>query len=419
MSHPVIKTEGLGKRYVSYTSEIQRFASWFGLNPKPNHEFWAVSDVSFDIPTGQSLALIGPNGAGKSTLLKMIARTVKPTTGSVHIAGRVSAILELGLGFNPDFTGRENIYNSGGMMGYSPEALRSLINPIAAFAELGEFFDQPLRHYSSGMYARLAFSLATATRPDVLIVDEVLSVGDTYFQHKSFARIKDYREAGTSIIMVSHSKEAVQELCDRAILLEAGKILQDGPPSHVFDFYNAMIADREAASVSVNRLDENTVQTTSGSRAAILQTLHLETEKGRPVEHIQTGDKVRLIAKIAVTSDLAELVFGFQIKDRLGQIVYGTNTHLKDCIITNAKTGDQYSVILAFNNLLGVGSYSVSTGLHSGSTHIEENYEWKDLAFIFTVGNANHDHFVGGTWLNGALTTTKLGPSSILSEVEK
>jgi len=413
MSKPLIKVEGLGKRYVSYASEMQRFASWFGLNTKPNHEFWAVSDVSFTVPTGQSLALVGPNGAGKSTLLKMIAKTVRPTKGSVHIAGRVSAILELGLGFNPDFTGRENIYNSGGMMGYSPETLNNLIEPIETFAELGEFFDQPLRQYSSGMYARLAFSLATATRPDILIIDEVLSVGDTYFQHKSFARIKEFRDAGTSIIMVSHSKESVQELCDRAILLEAGKILQDGPPSQVFDFYNALIADRESKTIAVNKLDNKTVQTTSGSGAAILQTLHLETEKGRPVEHIQTGDAVRLVAKIAVMSDLPELVLGFQIKDRLGQVVYGTNTYLKDCMITNTKAGEEFSVTLAFNTLLGIGSYSVSTGLHSGSTHIEENYEWKDLALVFTVGNANYDHFVGGTWLNGVFTTTKTNPSDV------
>jgi len=407
MSHPVIKAEGLSKRYVSYASEMQRFAAWFGLNSKPKNEFWAVSNVSFEIPAGQSLALVGPNGAGKSTLLKMIAKTVIPTTGAVHITGRVSAILELGLGFNSDFTGRENIYNSGGMMGYSPEELKDLIKPIEDFAELGPFFDKPLRQYSSGMYARLAFSLATATRPDVLIIDEVLSVGDTYFQHKSFARIKEFRKAGTSIIMVSHSKESVQELCERAILLEGGKILQDGPPSQVFDYYNAMIADREAATISVNKLDNNTVQTVSGSGAATLQTLHLENKKGQIIEQAETGDAVKLVAKISVESDIAELVFGFQIKDRLGQIIYGTNTHLKDCLIKNAKTGDQYSIALAFNNHLGVGSYSVSTGLHSGPTHIEENYEWKDLALVFTVGNAHHEHFVGSTWLNGAFTIDK------------
>mgnify|MGYP000465791091 FL=1 len=247
MSEKVLHVDDVSKRYASYSSETMRFLSWFGFPTKPASEFWALRNLSFDMNRGECLALIGQNGAGKSTLLKIITGTVRPSSGNVHLAGRVSAILELGIGFNPDLTGRENVYHSGGLLGMTHQQLEELMPSIEDFAEIGEHFDHPLRTYSSGMQGRLAFSLATAVRPDILIVDEVLSVGDSYFQHKSFQRILKFREEGTSILFVTHSLGAVREICDRVILLDKGEKIRDGRPDEVIDFYNAMIADKENA----------------------------------------------------------------------------------------------------------------------------------------------------------------------------
>ena len=217
----VVRVESVGKCYSTYASNLARFGRWFGLPARAVREFWAVRDVSFALERGEALGLIGQNGAGKSTLLKLIAGVVRPTTGAVVVAGRVGAILELVLGFNPDLNGRLNARLAGGLMGLATAELDTLMPQIEEFAEIGEFFDQPLRVYSSGMQMRLAFAVATAVRPDVLIVDEVLSVGDSYFQHKSFDRIRQFRQQGTSLLLVSHGMGDVRALCDRAKLIVA------------------------------------------------------------------------------------------------------------------------------------------------------------------------------------------------------
>ena len=239
---PLFSVSDLSKCYRSYRSELQRFCRWFGLKVPSSNEFWALEDISFTVDRGEAVAIIGQNGAGKSTLLKVLTGTVFPDTGTITARGKISAILELGLGFNPEFTGRENVQYSGGLLGYSADELHELMGSIEAFAEIGDFFDQPLRVYSSGMQARLAFALATAKRPDLLIVDEVLSVGDSYFQHKSFNRIREFKEAGTSILLVTHSMGDAREICDKAILLDAGRVRKQGDPDEVIDYYNAIMA---------------------------------------------------------------------------------------------------------------------------------------------------------------------------------
>ena len=195
MSDTILTVENLGKSYREYGSVMARAAHWFGLPNRPKSEFWALQDVSISLTRGESIAVLGANGAGKSTLLKLITGTTRPTTGEVTMKGHVSAVLELGLGFNPDLTGRENIAFAAAMIGHDPKTIAVLTPDIIDFAELGPHIDSPLRTYSSGMQARLAFSVATATRPDLLIIDEVLSVGDSYFQHKSFAKIQSFRDA--------------------------------------------------------------------------------------------------------------------------------------------------------------------------------------------------------------------------------
>ena len=240
-----LRVEGVGKAYRVWGSEWLRAASWFGLPTRPREEHWVLRDVSFSIAPGEAVGVIGQNGAGKSTLLKLITGTAQPTEGRVTRTGRVAAILELGMGFNQDLTGRQNAFHSAGLMGYSQEQIAEAMPEIEAFAEIGEYFDEPVRTYSSGMQVRVAFAVATAFTPDLLIVDEALAVGDSYFQHKSFDRMRRFREEGTSIMLVSHSPSDVKALCDRVILLDKGQVLKDGAPDEVIDFYNALIARKE------------------------------------------------------------------------------------------------------------------------------------------------------------------------------
>src|SRR5205085_1659835 len=207
-----------------------RLAEWM-IPGRPRHKLkWVLRDVSFSVKPGEAVGLIGINGAGKSTLLKLITGTTQPTTGGVHMEGRVAALLELGMGFHPDFTGRQNVFMAGQLLGMTVDEIARLMPEIEAFAEIGDYMDQPVRVYSSGMQMRVAFSVATARRPDILIVDEALSVGDAYFQHKSFARIRSFREMGTTLLFVSHDKSAIQALCDEAILLHGGRIAIQGDP---------------------------------------------------------------------------------------------------------------------------------------------------------------------------------------------
>ena len=304
----VLDVSNVSKCYASYKSNIQRFANWFGASIAPESEFWASRNISFQVRQGEALALIGQNGAGKSTLLKIVTGTVRPTSGAVTAAGRISAILELGLGFNPELTGRQNVYQAGGLMGFSQRELTELMPSIQDFAEIGDFFDQPIRVYSSGMQARLAFALATAKRPDILIVDEVLSVGDSYFQHKSFDRIRQFKAEGTSILLVTHALNDVRALCDRVILLDKGTVLKDGAPDEVVDYYNAMIAERENAKQTVEqrRKENGWLHTRSGSFEIAITNIELvDAERREPVHTALVGQRLLLQLSTKAAKDPA------------------------------------------------------------------------------------------------------------------
>src|SRR6185295_11369897 len=210
-------------------------------------EFWALKDVSFEVEAGTTTGIIGPNGSGKSTLLQIITGTLEPTHGSVSIEGRVAALLELGAGFNPQFTGIENIFMNAALMGFSKAETEQLLPEIANFAEIGDFIYQPLKTYSSGMYIRLAFAAAIAVSPQILIIDEALAVGDAVFQHRCTRRIKQMQENGATILFVSHDPGAIRALCSRAILLNNGRMAADGAPADVLDRYQKVIMDREQA----------------------------------------------------------------------------------------------------------------------------------------------------------------------------
>ena len=406
MSDEILKVQGLGKAFRQYGSELKRFASWFGLRVQPRDETWVLRGISFGIAPGEAIGVVGQNGAGKSTLLKLVTGTLRPTEGVVVAAGRISAILELGMGFSPDLTGRQNVYHSAGLMGFSKQEIDGVIEAVEDFAEIGEYFDQPVRTYSSGMQMRVAFSVATAFRPQLLIVDEALSVGDAYFQHKSFDRIREFQQQGTSLLIVSHDRMAIQSLCGRALLLDRGRLVKDGDPEEVMDFYNALIAEKENATIRTSTREDGRVQTISGTGEAVVEDIALLDEEGRPVEFVNVGQPVELRVMVRAKADLPRLVLGYMIKDRLGQPVYGTNTHHTRQVVENVRAGTQLDYRVRFPMNIGMGSYSVSTALVSTDTHLVNNYEWKDLALMFTVTNLDRPHFVGTAWVPPVIQVT-------------
>lgn len=395
-----ISVSNLGKAYKQYPTRWSRLAEWLTPGHRPRHRLkWVLQDINFNVKPGEALGIIGINGAGKSTLLKMITGTTQPTSGSVQMAGRVAALLELGMGFHPDFTGRQNAYMAGQLLGYTVDEITHLMPDIEAFAEIGEYIDQPVRVYSSGMQVRLAFSVATAIRPDILIIDEALSVGDTYFQHKSFDRIRTFRKRGTTLLIVSHDKGAIQSICDRAILINAGQLAMEGEPEAVMDYYNAMLADHQNQSVMQKTTAEGKVQTISGTGEAEISEVSLMDAEENQLEVVSVGLSTKLRVKVKCKQSLESLVVGYMIKDRLGQPVFGTNTHYLKQVLKNLEQGQEISFDFDFNANLGPGTYSISIALHEDDTHLRKNFEWRDRAVVFSVINVNAAEFVGTAWI--------------------
>ncbi|MDD1723561.1 MAG: ABC transporter ATP-binding protein, partial [Methanospirillum sp.] len=250
----------LGKKFKLFHSPGGRFLEYLSAGRFKRHiDFWALQDISFEIPAGTTLGILGQNGSGKSTLLSILAGVLEPSAGSFEIHGKVSAILELGSGFHPEFSGRDNVYMYGSIMGLSKEAIDTRYAEIVRFSELGEFIDQPLRTYSSGMIVRLAFSVAVNVNADILIVDEALAVGDAIFQHRCFRKIREMQEAGKTILYVGHDTEAVRNLCTSALLLDSGRIIERGDPNMVVNKYHALIAERERVYNEGNLIEHGNV----------------------------------------------------------------------------------------------------------------------------------------------------------------
>jgi lipopolysaccharide transport system ATP-binding protein len=410
---PLLSVHQVGKCYRRYRSTLARFASWCGIPVKIVESHWAVRDISFEVAAGEAVAIIGANGAGKSTLLKLITGTAQPTTGRISASGRISAMLELGLGFNPEFSGRQNVYFAGGLMGLSAARLDALMPEISAFCELGEFLDQPLRVYSSGMQARLAFAVATAERPDLLIVDEVLSVGDSYFQHKSFDRIRGFKRQGTALLFVTHAMADVRALCERVLLLEAGRVIKDGAADEVTDFYNARVARREneQAEVTQRRGADGWLTTRSGTGEAQLASLTLlDSASGEPVKLVPVGHSLRLRALVEIHADIAHLVLGYMLRDRTGHLVWGTNSWHTGQRLNDLRAGELVRFDLDFDCRLGPGSYSFSPALVSTESHLVDNYQWIDNALVFEVVNADKPFFVGSNWLDAGFDIARPAP---------
>ena len=404
----ILSVQNICKTYLDYESNFKRFASWFSKNKEEKNVKTVLKDVSFDVGAGEVVGLIGQNGAGKSTLLKIISHTLKPSSGRVTSSAKISSILELGMGFHGDLTGRQNAYQSCSLMGYSKEQIDEIIAYIEDFAEIGEYFDYPVRIYSSGMQMRLAFSVVTANRPDILIIDEALSVGDVYFQHKSFDKIKEFKSLGTTLIIVSHDSGAIKSICDRVIWLEKGQILKDGEPEAVLDYYNALISKKQDVQISQVALENGKIATISGNKKACIKNVEILDAAGKKIQNLEVGKKIKLKVTVQANENLQSLVLGYQIKNRFSQVVYGTNTyHLKQAL-KNLKKGEEYDFSFEFDANLGVGSFSVTLALHDSDNHLQNNYEWRDNAIIFNVVNFSKPDFVGLAYLEPSLEVKRI-----------
>jgi lipopolysaccharide transport system ATP-binding protein len=393
----IIDVHNLGKRFKRYPSHWARLGEWLSGGIYSRHtNHWALRNISFDVQAGESLGIIGQNGAGKSTLLKILTGTTQPTEGRLSAEGRVSALLELGMGFHPDFSGKENARLACQMSGIGSDETKMLLPEIESFSQLGDYLDQPLRVYSTGMQMRLAFSTATVVRPDVLIVDEALSVGDAYFQHKCIRRIRSFIEDGTTLLFVSHDPGAVKSLCDRAILLDHGILIQQGSPENVLDYYNAMIAQKNKDE-EIKQVETTSGKSTtrSGSGKARIKKVEMLDESGLAARAFRVGGIARVRCRCDFLTDVEAATIGVLIRDRLGNDVFGTNTHHLNFEKSDYRIGEQITATFTIQLNLGYGSYAISVAVHSGSDHLAGNWDWWDNCVVFQIIPDNSFPFIG------------------------
>jgi lipopolysaccharide transport system ATP-binding protein len=404
----VLSVSGIGKTYVRYRNEFQRVLSWFGVSVPLAQEAEILKDISFELRAGEAVGIIGANGAGKSTLLKIIFGTLKQSAGVVITRGRIAAILELGMGFSPELTGEQNVYRGAGLLGFAKAEIDAKLGEIEAFADIGAYFRQPMRTYSTGMQMRVAFAVATAWAPTILVVDEALAVGDVLFQQKCANQIKALKESGTALLFVSHDKEAILSICDSAILLQNGTIAAEGEPADVLDLYNASLAPQttsddhrgpiEAREIAIKNCSDDLSGIGHGSMAAKLIGYKLLDANSNSAEILTVGEWASFIAKIRVEEPLEKLVFGLGVRDRLGNMIFGTNTHHTQQTLSQVSGGSEFFIRTTFEVKLAPGDYSFHVALAGGETHLEGNYHWIDSIQPFTVVNHNKPLFVGYVW---------------------
>ncbi|WP_019851344.1 ABC transporter ATP-binding protein [Desulfitobacterium sp. PCE1] len=401
----MIEVKNLTKKYKKYPVRWKRIIEWISRDELRYHEeLWVLRGITFSISPGEAVGIIGQNGAGKSTLLKIMTGTTKQTQGEYHVHGRVSALLELGMGFHPEFTGRQNVGMYGQILGIDKSEIIRLMPEIEAFAEIGEYIDQPIRTYSSGMVVRLAFSVATAIRPEILIIDEALSVGDAYFQHKCFDRIRKFKEEGTTLLFVSHDPAAVKSLCDRAILLDKGLMVREGTPEEVLDYYNAVVAKFSLEyEIKQSRGDIKGTVTRSGSEQVTIEDVKL-LKNGKNIAVVQVGDKIEIAVEFEAHTEVMNPTVGILLKDRLGNHIFGTNTYHLGLNIGLCKSGEKKRVVFSLPLNLGIGHYSLTVAVHEEYSHMQGNYDWWDHAATLQVIPGIEEQFTGACYLNAEVS---------------
>lgn len=424
-----IQVEDVSKIYKLYEKPIDRLKESLSLTHKNYHrDFFALDHISFDVKKGESVGIIGTNGSGKSTILKIITGVLTPTSGNVRVSGVISALLELGAGFNSDYTGIENIYMNGTMMGFSKKEMDAKLQDILDFADIGDFVYQPVKTYSSGMFVRLAFALAINVEPEILIVDEALSVGDVFFQSKCYRRMEEIRKNGTTILMVTHDMGSVIKYCDRVVLLNKGHYVAEGAPGKMVDLYKKILANQmedleaelsemndfsggmdektgEDNEVRTERIPEKTDvhqgrmmdkitinpnRTEYGNGKAEIYDLGMLDERGNVTNLLLKGEYFTIKERIRFHDSIQAPIFTYTIKDKKGADLTGTNTMFEGADVKPVKAGDEYEVTFRQKMNLQGGEYLLSmscTGFEQGEHTVY--HRLYDVANITVISNKN------------------------------
>ncbi|MGD9825819.1 ABC transporter ATP-binding protein [Desulfobacter sp.] len=387
----MISVQNISKTFKLYRKPSERLKEI--IFRKCRHKkFDAVKNLSFTVPGGETLGLIGENGAGKSTVLKLLTGILIPDTGTVHISGKITGLLELGTGFNHEFSGIDNIIHNATYLGLSRPEINRKLDEIISFTELGDFIHEPLKTYSSGMIMRLAFSVAIHAEPQAFVVDEALSVGDAYFQQKCMQKIREFKAGGGSIVFVSHDMNAVKVLCDKAILLDRGTAIEYGEPETIINAYNCHIARR---SVSNDDVRAGRSLNGYGSRQVLIESVTLKDEHQNETKILISGKPADIVITLKGQASMEDLTLGIVIRDRFGQDVYGTNSHyLKKKI--DVQQGRTMDIVYSFDQFnLGPGKYSITAAIHTGASHVDQCVHWVDGCAVFETVLGDEPFFAG------------------------
>ncbi len=402
-SEPVIFLQQLSKKYPIYDRSGDKLLELLTLRRRHFHrEFWALKDVDLEVRAGTTLGIVGQNGSGKSTLLQVVAGILRQTRGDVRVQGTVAALLELGSGFNPDFTGIENVYMNGAIMGFTKAQMTERLDQILDFADIGDFVHQPVKTYSSGMFMRLAFSVAIHVDPDILLVDEALAVGDMVFQHRCINRINRLRESGKTVLFVTHDLQALTRFCDRAILLDHGQKLEDGTPAQIVQKYQKLIFEREARRAGrgeywATEEQDATLQVVTtipyvhnrfGEHGAEILGIILLSADGEVINEMRSGQEVQLVVSSRVHKTLEHPIIGFTLRDRLGVEIMSSNTAYEGVHLPPAAPGDVITVGFRIQvPNMRPASYSISPAIAEGNIWEHTIHDWIDNALIVNLAD--------------------------------
>jgi len=382
----VVLVQNVSKLYRLYQNPSDRIRELILFQSQTlHHDFWALREISFSVEKGATLGIVGPNGCGKSTLLQIICGILQPTTGRVVARGRVAALLELGAGFNPEFTGRENVFLNGEIMGLGRATIERALPSIEAFADIGEFFARPVKEYSTGMYVRLAFATAIHVEPDILVVDEALAVGDAVFANRCVRKFQELRQRKITVLFVSHDLGLVKQLSDRAILLVGGRIHAQGDPNQVINQYIGLVLEKQRADAEPQQAGRLTAGFRHGDRTSEILDVQLLDANGERVKVVPSGAPVRVRMRSVFHEPKADPMVGILIRNRIGMEVYGTNTRVEQITLGEFEAGDELDLEFRFECWLAPQQYTltVATQNPDGSSH-----DWLDDVLAFEVVDA-------------------------------
>lgn len=439
-----ISLKNISKVFKRYHRPIDRLKEIVLPGKSRAEDFWALRNINLEVAKGETVGIIGRNGSGKSTLLQIIAGTLQATTGEVQVNGRISALLELGSGFNPEFTGRQNVYFNGRVLGLSQNELENRFDEIAAFADIGDFIDQPVKTYSSGMFVRLAFAVAINVDPDILIVDEALSVGDMHFQQRCITKIQSLRDKGVSIFFVSHDLDAVKRLCNKAAVIDKGLMINQGPALEMSNWYvafstvsfdlekmiemekkandrnienlnifrenhqipNSLIAENDLSLISKDILLADKTKSADlafnlfrhGDGNAKITKVMVENCYGKETESVFVGERITLVVETKFFSDQSTHLVGVVIRDRLGTDIIGINTYQEKLDVPSVTSGKKLRYEFEFDLHIKPGHYGICPSISYGQ-YSARWLDWIDNALVISVLDSEKDRTVFGVYL--------------------